>query len=78
MTPDEQILKDIGARVKKIREAKRTKDGKKWTHAQLAAAMDTSTSQISLIENGKREPGILMLYKLARVLECDMADLLPE
>ncbi len=43
---------------------------------QLAAAVDRAPSQISAIENGKREPSLPMLRALAQALRCTVDELL--
>ncbi len=43
---------------------------------QLAAAVDRAPSQISSIENGKREPTLPMLRALAKALKCTVDELL--
>lgn len=43
---------------------------------QLAAAVDRAPSQISAIENGKREPSLPMLRALALALQCTVDELL--
>lgn len=71
MKAEKEILKGIGERLRAAREAK------EWTQADMASAMSTSTSQISMLETGQREPGILTVYRFANVLGCRVADLLP-
>lgn len=43
---------------------------------QLAHAVSRAPSQISAIENGKREPSILILRAIAQALECSVDDLM--
>lgn len=43
---------------------------------QLASAVDRAPSQVSAIENGKREPSLPMLRSLAQALECTVDELL--
>lgn len=43
---------------------------------QLAAAIDRAPSQVSAIENGKREPSLPVLRALAQALECTVDELL--
>lgn len=70
MRTDEQILIELGDRIRKAR------DVKGWSQADLASAMNTGTSQVSLLENGKREPGLFMLRRLVQVLGIKVVDLL--
>lgn len=53
----------IGRRIRQVR----TKRG--MTIDQLAAAVDRVPSQISMIENGKREPKLTLLGSIARALD---------
>lgn len=72
MRTDEQILIELGERIRKAR------DKKEWSQADLASAMNTGTSQISLMENGKREPGLFMLRRLVHVLGLKVNDLIED
>lgn len=58
---------------RRVRE-KRTQLGMKLE--QLAAAIDRAPSQISAIENGKREPSLPVLRSLASALRCTVDELL--
>ncbi len=58
---------------RRVRE-RRTQLGMKLE--QLAAAVDRAPSQISSIENGKREPSLPMLRALAQALRCTVDELL--
>jgi transcriptional regulator with XRE-family HTH domain len=51
---------NIGKIIKSLREAK------KWTQDELAFRVDTSTANISRIENGKHQAGQLLLESLAK------------
>lgn len=58
---------------RRVRE-RRTQMGMKLE--QLASAVDRAPSQISAIENGKREPSLPMLRALAQALRCSIDELL--
>lgn len=58
---------------RRVRE-RRTQLGMKLE--QLAIAVDRAPSQISAIENGKREPSLPMLRALAQALRCSVDELL--
>jgi len=60
----------IGRRVRQLRT------DKGMTLEQLAAALDRAPSQVSVIENGKRELKLGELQKLARILEVSLDELL--
>ncbi|QTG82042.1 helix-turn-helix transcriptional regulator [Arthrobacter crystallopoietes] len=63
-------LISLGRRVRHLRKSQ----GK--TLDDLGAAVGTAPSQLSLIENGKREPKLGMLQSLAKALEVSMDQLL--
>lgn len=60
---------------RRVRE-RRTKLGMKLE--QLAVAVDRAPSQISAIENGKREPSLPVLRSLAQALQCTVDELLAD
>lgn len=70
MNKDERLLTSFGERIKTLREAK------EWSQTDLAFNINTSASYISRLENGRVEPGLLMIYKLAEALSQSPADLL--
>lgn len=75
-TPDrQQAIADALTLGRRVRE-RRTQRGMKLE--QLAQAVDRAPSQISAIENGKREPSLPMLRALARALECSVDELLAD
>ena len=63
-------LVTLGQRLRHLRKAK------DMTLDQLGAAVGLAGSQLSLIENGKREPKLSTLDALASALRVDLADLL--
>ncbi|MCB1274385.1 MAG: helix-turn-helix domain-containing protein [Leucobacter sp.] len=68
--PDEADALTLGRRVRE----RRSQLGLKLE--QLAAAIDRAPSQLSAIENGKREPTLPVLRALAHALDCTVDDLL--
>ncbi|GAA0561395.1 helix-turn-helix domain-containing protein [Chitinophaga japonensis] len=72
MKQEERILKDFGKRLKAMREAKG------WTQLDLAFPLKSSVSHVSKLENGHSEPGLLMLHRLAAILECTVPDLVKD
>ena len=48
---------------------------KGFTATQLAAKVGITKTSLSLFETGKRKPGKLSLYKIAKVLEVEPHDL---
>jgi XRE family transcriptional regulator, fatty acid utilization regulator len=59
MTPNEIYLKKIGANIRNARIAKNIKQ------ETLGKKVDLSKSEISRIENGRRETRLVMLKKIA-------------
>src|SRR5699024_6269787 len=59
----------LGRRVRHLRKKKGQ------TLADLAAELGTSASQLSLLENGKREPRLSQLQQLAKIFEVTLDDL---
>ncbi|MFI6426114.1 helix-turn-helix domain-containing protein [Promicromonospora sp. NPDC050880] len=60
----------IGRRIRHLRT------GKGMTLEDLAAAIDRAPSQVSTLENGKREPKFSQLQAIARALDAGVDDLL--
>ena len=72
-TPPEEAGLDaltLGRRIRELRTNKR------MTLDALAAAIDRAPSQVSMIENGKREPRLSMLRTIATALGTTVDDLL--
>ncbi|SDS75585.1 helix-turn-helix transcriptional regulator [Paraoerskovia marina] len=67
---DEPDALVIGRRIRHLR----TRQG--MTLAELAAAIDRAPSQVSTLENGKREPKFSQLHQIARALDASVEDLL--
>lgn len=70
-------LNDLGVRIKRIREKResRIKPGKPMLQYELAEAAGIPASSLSNIEKGKyRNPTWNILTKIARGLDCDIAD----
>ncbi|HBU43394.1 MAG TPA: XRE family transcriptional regulator, partial [Microbacterium sp.] len=73
MTTDDDDVIDtltIGRRIRQLRTERR------MTLDDLAAAVDRAPSQLSMIENGKREPKLTLLRTIARALGTDLDALL--
>jgi len=47
-----------------------------WTQQQLADMTDIGRVHVSELENGKREPGLRMLERIAHTFEMSVAELL--
>src|SRR5665647_2510891 len=72
-TPDEESGLDaltLGRRIRDLRTAR------KMTLDALATAIGRAPSQVSMIENGKREPRLSMLRTIASALGTNVDDLL--
>jgi Helix-turn-helix. len=72
MTPHEIYLKKIGANIRNARIAKSIKQ------ETLGKKVDLSKSEISRIENGKRETKLAMLKKIAIEIGVTASSLLDE
>src|SRR3954467_13011823 len=68
-SPDVDLV-PLGQRLRHLRRSKG------MTLEQLSAAVGRAPSQLSLIENGKREPKLSILQAIAGALGVPMADLL--
>ena len=64
------VSMSIGTRIKKIRESKGL------SQEELAHKSDVSQSTISSIESSKSMPSALNLYKITKVLEVDLEEIL--
>lgn len=62
--------KAIAKRIKKTREAQGI------TQAQLAKKLGVSQSDVSKIESGSRDIGVVLLNKVARILDVDLMELI--
>ncbi len=68
---DEKYLIELGKNI-----ANRRKD-LQCTQSDLAYAIGMEIPNLSVIENGKSNPQLLTLVKIAAALDCELADLLP-
>lgn len=59
----------------KKKTLKKLREGKGLTQEQVAKLTDTTVTFISLLENGKRNASDEMKKKLARIYECEIADI---
>jgi transcriptional regulator with XRE-family HTH domain len=62
-------LRAFGLRVQQLRAARG------WTQHEAAAACGIDRSYLATVETGKRNAGIAMVYRLARGLGVEPADL---
>jgi transcriptional regulator with XRE-family HTH domain len=65
----ERLLQALGARVRRLREAK------SWTQEALAERADLDRSYIAGIEAGLRNPSVKAAAKLARGLGVSLSEL---
>lgn len=72
MTPHEIYLKKIGANIRRARIEKSIKQ------ETLAKKVSLSKSEISRIENGKREARLVVLKKIANAVGISTSSLLEE
>lgn len=69
MTIDEKFLKDFGKRVAELQSKQ------KLTQEQLADLVDLHRTYIGFIEQGKRNPSIGNVKKIAKVLKVSLSEL---
>lgn len=69
MKAKDKILLDFGERLQKLREAKNL------TQMDLAVQIDTYPNYISRLENGKSEPGLIIIKSLAQALSVTVSEL---
>jgi transcriptional regulator with XRE-family HTH domain len=65
-----RLLKRFGARIVLLRRER------EWTQEQLAEHSGISVPHLSHLENGKREPCLLTMEKLAKAFRVDLAELM--
>ena len=70
MNTEEKYLKDLGARIRKLREEK------SLDQKAFAFYCDIGRTQLHMIEYGKTNPRLLTLMKIAKGLEISLKDLL--
>ncbi|HEY4318879.1 MAG TPA: helix-turn-helix transcriptional regulator [Herbaspirillum sp.] len=68
--PEKQLAKRVGAVIARRRKAKGL------TQAQLAERMSIEKETISRVETGVISPTLSRLAQLAKILDCEMTDLL--
>jgi transcriptional regulator with XRE-family HTH domain len=69
-----RLYAQVGARIKKAREAKTPK----VTQSDLAKLLDIERTSITNIERGTQRATLLILYGVAQQLQAPLATLLPE
>lgn len=67
---DQQRLHRLGHHVRRRRHTLMR------TQEQVALSARLSRAELSRIENGRAQPTVLMLYRIADALDCDIRDLL--
>ena len=63
--------------VRLARYLQKVRKSKGITQEQLAEKVGVSTTWIGYIETGRYKPSLKLLYKIARVLEVKVKDLIP-
>jgi transcriptional regulator with XRE-family HTH domain len=67
---DSEFLKKLGERIQLLRKEKG------WTQKDLAYRIGMEVSNLSVIENGKSNPQVLTIARIAGALEIEPKDLL--
>ena len=70
MNTEEKYLADLGARIKQLREEK------SFDQKAFAFYCEIGRTQLYMIENGKTNPRVLTLKKIAEGLKIPLSDLL--
>ena len=70
MNNEQDILKALGQRIQQLRKERGI------SQIDLAVSVKTSVGHISKIENGRNEPGYLLLRRLAAALKITIGELL--
>lgn len=70
MTSEQQFLKSFGKRLASIRKQKGI------TQEKLADLIEVHRTYIGFIEQGKRNPSISNVYKIAKALKVSLKELL--
>lgn len=65
------VLEKFGEKVQKVRKAQNI------SQEELASKLSMHRTYIGMIERGERNPTIRTLYKIAKALKVNSADLLP-
>jgi len=68
--PATDICKRVGQRIRDLRQAR------DWSQQLLADHAQIERAHLSRLEDGKREPGLRVLERIANALEVDVVDLL--
>ena len=69
MTTEEKFLKEFGSRISSLRRKKNL------TQEQLADIVDLHRTYIGFIEQGKRNPSISNIQKIAKALQVSLREL---
>lgn len=70
MSNEQDILQTLGKKIQELREAKGI------SQMDLAYEAGTGMSYLSKIENGHHMPGVLLLIRMAKVLEVKPSELI--
>ncbi len=68
----DEINRQLGQRIQQTRRAK------SWTQEDLAHHAGLDFSYLNQLENGKRNPSLSTLHKIAAALGVPLKDLLPD
>lgn len=70
ISPEKQLAREVGGIIAMRRKAKG------WTQAQLAEHMEIEKETLSRIETAHIAPTLARLAQIAKLLDCDISDLL--
>lgn len=69
-TRDSAAVETLALNVRRLRKAK------KWSQDRLAAEVGIDQNAVSLIENGRANPTLLLIEEIARALEVGLVELI--
>lgn len=69
-TRESAAIRGLAANVRRLRKAR------EWSQDHLAGELDIEQNAVSLLENGRSNPTILLVEQIARVFEVRLSELL--
>jgi transcriptional regulator with XRE-family HTH domain len=70
MKPENKFIRDLGKRIKELRESKG------WSQERLALEADVDNSHLGKLERGEGNPTLKLVFRIAQSLNVDFRDLL--
>lgn len=70
MKPENKFIRDLGKRIRKLREEKG------WSQEQLAIEAEVDNSHLGKLERGVGNPTVKLVYRIALALGVDVREVL--